>query len=240
MTGEQVYTASCTNTVTPDLAELTFSVAGTAPATVNAGDKVTLSNQTWTVTVPGTVLDTGIGLSLLKFGDVVNGTVTPSLFATNTAEGVVAPGPVSVGIGPIENDGTGKAKPASATFSVADATWTSVGGTVGYSMNTADVLVEIGPLEVGFSCTSTSGEVVVETEVLGSTGIPPAGRPTPVDPPVVVEVTVTETVSTTSEDELPRTGAAILAPILLALGLIDMGYLTITAAAPARRRRGLG
>ncbi len=196
-----------------------------------------MSDQTWDVTVPGSVLDAGIGLGLLNPGDNVPGSVTPAVFATNTVEGTKTAAPVAFTLGPITaSPVTGLADPVSTSFSVPDMTWTSVGGTVALSMDQTTVQVSIGAIDLDFTCVPTGDTPFVQTEVLGSTGQPPAGRPTPGTDPAVQTVIVT--VSTpTSTDTLPKTGAAILAPILLALGLIDLGYLANSAAAPARRRQ---
>lgn len=202
---------------------------------------MTLTDQSWTVTVPGSVLDTGIALGLLSFGDTAAGNVQASVFASNTLEGVKTSAPIAIGVGPIADGGGGKAADVSTTFSVADMTWTSVGGPVAMTMHAATVNVTIGPLEVGFSCEPDSSDPVVETQVLGSTGERPAGRPDPTsgggtDTPTVLGVTVTQATT----DSLPVTGIEVLPPLLLALGLLDLGYLIVSAAAPARRRLSAG
>ncbi|MGK2948606.1 MAG: hypothetical protein ACSLFP_08530 [Acidimicrobiales bacterium] len=238
VTGTETFTATCSNSVTPDMSELTFAITGTAPTQAVAGDIVTLSDQSWTVNVPGSVLQTGINLGLLNFGDVVAGSVTPSLFATNTEEGLRTLSPVAVQIGPIENDGTSSAKPASATFAVPDTSWTTVGGTVGYSLGAADVEVSIGPLKVAFKCTPVpSALAVVQTNVSGSTGVPPAGRPGLPGTEVLGEQVGGPAAGESGTEALPRTGAELLVPVALAVGLLDLGYLLESAVRPARRRR---
>ncbi len=241
MTGTETFVATCTNSVTPDSAELSFAITGTAPAKVNAGDTVTLSDQSWTVSVPASVINTGLGLGLLQIGDTVSGTVTPALFASNTEEGTRVLSPIAVQIGPIEDDGTSstppKAKPVSATFAVPDTSWTTVGGTVGYSLGSADVLVAIGPIEVGFSCEPNDLTLsVVETEVVGSTGVPPAGRPGG-GGTTATTAAVKGTQTTQSTSTLPKTGSDLLVPVAVAVGLLDLGYLLLTATRATGRRR---
>ena len=70
------YTATCSNSITPDKSALTFHVSGTVPGAVTAGDQVTLSNQSWKVDVPGSVLDAGVALGLLNEGDTVAAAAT--------------------------------------------------------------------------------------------------------------------------------------------------------------------
>lgn len=231
VTGTKAFVTSCKNNVTPDLSELTFAITGTAPTQVTAGQPVTLSDQSWTVSVPASVLNTGLGLGLLNIGDSVAGTVTPSLFATNTVEGTRKLSPIAVQIGPIQDDGSAsvppKAKPASTTFAVPDTTWTSVGGTVGYGLGDTAIEVAVGPLKVSFTCTPKDPSLaVVQTNVIGSTGVAAAGRPTSV-----------LGVQQTQSAELPRTGISLFGPLAFAVALLDLGYLMLSVVSPARRRR---
>lgn len=231
MTGTKTFVTSCKNSVTPDLSELTFAITGTAPTEVVAGSPVTLSDQSWTVGVPASVLNTGLGLGLLNIGDVVAGSVTPALFATNTVEGTRKLAPITISVGPIQDDGSAsvppKALPAAVTFAVPDTTWTTVGGTVGYGLDTTAMEVAIGPLKVSFTCTPTDTTLaVVQTNVVGSTGVAPGSR----QPTTVLGAQV-------APAELPRTGFGLLAPLAFAVGLLDLGFLVQTAVGPQRRRR---
>lgn len=234
-TGSASYTAKCTNSLTPDISELTLVLSGTVPTQVKAGDTVTLDDHTWQVTVPGTVLDTGIGLGLLEPGDTVEGSVTASVFASNTVEGTRSSAPLDVAFGPITADAvTGLADPATATLQVNGFTWTAVGGKIGYSMADAKVAVAIGAIDITFSCSPSDLNLTfVNSEVVGSTGQTPAGR-TPTTPTVLGS---TVRPQAPNQDELPRTGAELLAPVLLALGLLDVGYIAQSVVAPHRRRR---
>jgi hypothetical protein len=96
--------------------------------------------------------------------------------------------------------------------------------------------VTIGPLKVGFSCEPNDlNATVVETEVEGSTGVPPAGRPGGNNG--------SSTTSTTDEADvegttaLPKTGSSMLGPVVAAVVLLNLGYLFESAVRPARRRR---
>lgn len=235
MTGSATYSAECTNSLTPDKSQLTFVLTGTVPSQVSAGQQVSLNQHTWAVTVPGSVLDAGIGLGLLEPGDTVAGTVTASVFASNTLEGTESSTPINVAFGPVTADpSTGLADPASASFSVDGLNWTTVGGSVGFSMASAKVGVAIGAIKITFTCNPADlTTAFVGTEVLGATGQQAAPRTaTATTPATVLGATISQTSA-----PLARTGAEVLAPALLALALIDLGYLAQSAASPARRRR---
>jgi hypothetical protein len=233
VTGTGTYAATCSNSLTPDKSTLSFAVTGTAPSDVEAGKTVTLSKQSWTVGVPGPLLDTGINLGLLAPGQLVDGTVTAAVFASNTKEGTVVAAPAPVQFGPIEVDPvTGLAKDGKATFAVADMTWTAVGGDVAYVMAPTKVQVAIGTIKVDFACAPADASVhIVTTTVTGKTDIPAA---TQVEGEVVTQPAAGQPVA---GEPLARTGAPeLLRNVVLALILLDLGYLLVTAARAPRRR----
>lgn len=226
VSGSADYTGTCTNSATPDVSELGFTVEGTTMSPVTAGSDVVLTEQTWTVTVPATVLQTGINLGLLAAGDSPGGTATVGVFASNTKEGTVTADPIALSIGPIALGSDGLAMPAATSFAVPDMSWTAVGGEVGFAMASAKIDVELGPLVVTFTCTPKNPDTtIVKAAVNGKTDIPPAGRPGT----QVAGVTVTPAA-------LPRTGMNPVRPIAAAVGLLDLGYLLVSATWPARRR----
>jgi hypothetical protein len=197
---------------------------------VDAGGPVKLSGQTWEVTVPASVLQTGINLKLLKAGDTPAGTAVVSVFASHTKEGARTSPPVALAVGPITLDAGGLALPAKTSFAVPDMTWTAVGGEVAFAMQDASIEVAIGPLKVMFTCAPKDPSVrIVTAAVRGTTDIPPASRPG-------TQVLGETTTRTTSTQTLPRTGTNPMAKLALAVGLIDLGYLLVSAARPARRR----
>lgn len=221
LTGTGSYATSCTNSVTPDISELAFKVTGSTLSPVTAGSTVKLTNQKWEVTVPGSVLQTGINLGLLKAGDKPAGTATVSVFAPNTKEGTIKAAPVAISVGPIVLDG-GQASAVTTSFNVADMTWTAVGGNVGFAMANAAIQVEIGPIKVDFSCKPKDPNITIVTAtVSGTTNIPAAGAQ----------------VLGTTVSALPRTGSNPAVPAALAIGLIDLGYLFVSSTQPTRRRR---
>jgi hypothetical protein len=178
---------------------------------------VTLTDQTWQVAVPGALLTTAINLGLLSAGQTVAGTVNAVVLGSNTSQGAITSPPIPVKFGPITVDSAGQAADASVTFPVPNATWTAVGGTVGFSMAKTTVLITIGALKVTFTCdpgtnlaafvsTAVTGKTAAAAQVLGS--------------------------------QLAFTGMKSVALLtILALILLDLGYLAWSSTVPARRRR---
>ncbi|HWW52478.1 MAG TPA: hypothetical protein VNY84_01825, partial [Acidimicrobiales bacterium] len=217
-TGSRSYAATCLNNVQPGSpSTLTFTLKGTAPSQVTAGSGVTLTDQTWNVAVPGTLLTTAINLGLLSAGQTVDSTVNAAVFASNTTQGTITSTPIPVKFGPVKVDGTGQAADAAVTFAVPNQTWTAVGGTVGFSMAKTIMNITIGALKVTFTCdpgtnlaafasTAVTGKTAAATQVLGA--------------------------------QLAFTGAkSVVLLTILALILLDLGYLAWSSTVPARRRR---
>jgi hypothetical protein len=231
VTGTATYTTECRNNITPDVSTLTFEVTGTAPGKVQAGETVTLSDQHWKITVPGSVLDAGIGLGLIGAGDTLNGAVKVSVAATNTAEGTRESSPVPIEVGPIALDeATGTAQPVTAAFDVADMTWTTTGGTVAYRMAGAQVDMQIGAIAITFTCAPVDGTItIVETQVEGEAVV----LPIVAEQPRVEGVTVATPAA--PRDVLPETGYTTAVFLLLAVVLLDLGYLAWSTTQPARR-----
>jgi hypothetical protein len=249
-TGNHTYAANCTNNLQPGTSQLNFTVTGTAPARVNPGAPVTVTNQSWSVTVPGALLTTGVNLGLLNDGQTVQGTVTPAESATDTAQATQAAAPISTAIGPIHVDATtGNVADVTTSFTVPNMTWTATGGTVAVAMATTKFNVSLGSVSVAFTCDPGSTDPFVSTAVSGSS----TTVANPVTAPTVLGATYSPTAgaSTTSSSSsrplgpastvaaaLPLTGAPRLMVWLFVLSLIlvDLGYLTWSAARPARRR----
>ena len=220
--------------MTPDASELSFKVTGTTMSPVTAGEQAVLEDQAWEVTVPASVLQTGINLGLLSAGDSLPVEVTAAVFASNTKEGTRTAAPEAFTAGPIEVS-SGAAQPLTTGFAVDDMTWTAVGGDVGFSMAETVMNVAVGPLEVVFTCEPKDpGLTIVQATVIGKTNIPPAGRDEDDEDDDGTEVKG-ETV-TSKGGALPRTGWNPWVGMALGIGLIDLGYLLASAVRPARRR----
>lgn len=224
------YVASCTNSVTPDLSNLTFHITASAPTSVTSGTPVSLTNQSWRLDVPGSVLSAGINLGLLNPGDTVAGTVSPAVFASNTAEGTQTAPDVPVAIGPISVDAvTGAADNASSTFAVPDMTWTPAGGTIGYTFAETTAKVTIGPLKITFTCSpDPAATPFLTTEVTG------AATTIIIAASAGVATTAAAVVLGTS---LPRTGYSPTWQLVFALTIIDIGYLVWSVSREPRTRR---
>ena len=180
------------------------------------------------MTVPASVLQTGINLGLLKPGDSLPVTVVAGVFASNTKEGTQTSDPTSFTGGPIEVVG-GAAQPLTTGFTIDDMSWLAVGGNVAFSMDETVMTVKVGILDVIFTCAPKDPSVtIVQATVIGETDIPPAGRPGDDGTEVAGE--------SVENDTLPRTGSNPIIPVALAVGLIDLGYLLVSAVRPARRR----
>jgi hypothetical protein len=226
VSGTASYTTTCKNSVTPDVSELLFEVSGATLSPITAGSSAKLQNQTWKVTVPASVLQTGINLGVLKAGDVPGGTASVAVFASNTKEGTVKSAPIPLSVPAITLGADGQALPAVTTFKVPDMSWTSVGGDVAFRMASTAVEVAIGPLKVTFTCEPKApvGSIVTAA-VRGATG------------DTAASATRVLGTSLTRSSTLARTGSSPLVPLSIAIGLIDLGYLAYSATWPARRRR---
>ncbi len=194
-----------------------------------------MSQQSWRIDVPGSILDLGVAAGLLKAGDTVNAAGTVGIFASNTAEGTRTAGPISVTLGPIVLDAFGKAADLSVTFPVPDMTWTSVGGTIGYAMASATVEVPLGDLKPIFTCAPTAPEAFLTTDVSGAaTGVAAATTTTtPAAASTPAASTGTAATGTQAQDGLPRTGGLPIGLLVIGAALVAIGYLLASAA---RRR----
>jgi hypothetical protein len=126
--------------------------------------------------------------------------------------------------------------PFTGTFSRTAAVDSPIEFTPGTVLNT--VVVQPLGVSLNITCAPAQGAVMTLND---QTGVPPSTTTT-----TLPEVTTTEgTTATTAPgggvggagEELPRTGSSTLVLVVIALGLIDLGYLALTAAQPPRRRR---
>jgi hypothetical protein len=216
---------------------LAFKITATAPQTVTAGDTFALSSQKWSVTTPGSLLDLGISTGLINFGDALPGQVTPVIKASDTAQGSVAGSPVSIKIGPIQqNSVTGNAEDLTTTFSVPDMKFVSGGGTVNFSMGTTAFVITIGTLKVTFTCTPTSATTIVSTAVEGHATVTTLGSVT-----TTTATSVSGTSTTSSSGSLPFTGSGnVFLMLAFALLCLDVGAFVLTASKRGRRRSRAG
>ena len=107
--------------------------------------------------------------------------------------------------------------------------------TPGTVLNT---VVTSSGITLQITCAPEAGAVMTLND---ETGVAPSTTTT-----TLPEVTTTEATPTTDSGvqgetaepaELPRTGSSSLLLVVIALGLIDLGYLALTSSQPSRRRR---
>lgn len=225
ISGTAAYTGACRNSATPDVSELLFEASGRTLSPIAAGSAANLTNQSWKVTVPASVLQTGIGLGLLKPGDTPTGLATITVAASNTRQGTATANAIPLSIGPIAVDGAGQALAAVTTFAVPNMSFTSVGGDVAFAMASTSVEVSLGPVKVTFTCQPKAPVATIVTAAVRGTTGSTAG------PTRVAGVSQTRQ----SSGSLARTGPSALVKIVLAIGLIDLGYLCWSATRPRRR-----
>jgi hypothetical protein len=188
---------------------------------------------TWDFTLDQSVVLFAVGLGVTDF-TITNGVnpVTATDGATGSAPGTGAPAAVVVlGDGTVPVGYT--AGPYSGTFNrtaAVDAPITFTPGTITSSVTTN------GGTSLQIQCTSPGGGITV----VDQTGVAPSTTTT-TRPSVVTTTTVaggpTTTAAVGGTEELPRTGSSSnLFLVLLALGLIDVGYLALSASRSNRGR----
>lgn len=186
---------------------------------------------TWSAALDPNIVDFAVGLGVTTF-TISNGVnpVQATTGATGSAPGTGAAGNAVIDLTDTVADGY-TSGPYTGTFSrtaEVDApivfTPQAISSTVTTNSGTALSIV----------CTPGAGAITV----LDETGVAPSTTTTTlgtIDPPTTVAPPTTTDVG--AGGELPRTGtSSSLLMALLAVGLIDIGYLTWSAGRPARRR----
>ncbi len=217
----------CSNSVTTDTSSLSWTVGGVAPASATVGDTVTLSDQTWSVTVPGSVFDAGVNLDLLVNGQVVTADVTATVLASNTAEASAEQSGIPISL-TVVLDSTGAAEDAVATFAVADMSFAATGGDIDFSMGDVVMAVDIGlPISISFSCSPEAGQAAFHTVAVSGA---------PVSTTTAAPTTTTVATQVAGAQELAFTGPGETLLIgIIGFILLDFGYMAFTAARPRRR-----
>jgi hypothetical protein len=242
--------------------EVTYTCDAADPATETLLDLVGLENFPQQVTIltpavepapsPGDDFEMAFNWSFLLDQTIVAGAVsagatdlqissaTLPMSATTGATGADVVGhPPSTNL--VLGDGTQAVGytvgPFTGTFNRTAAVDSPIEFTPGTVLNSV-VVVPLG-VTLNITCAPQQGAVMTLND---QTGVPPSTTTT-----TLPEVTTTEgTTATTAPgggsggvggEELPRTGSSTLVLVVIALGLIDLGYLALTAAQPPRRRR---
>ena len=218
VSGKSSYTTDCTNTVTPDHSSLVFGASGQAPSRVDSNTSFTMSAMKWSVTIPDTVFTAGLGLGLITPGTPINGTLTLSITGTNTAEGTQNLPKINLSV-PVLVDGAGAAKSSTVAFNVPNVKWTAGTGTMNFSMHGASVAVKLGVLNVAFECKATKGGPFLRSAAGGAAN-------------------TGTSVASEAPGGLVATGPRdnLWMQLVLAVLLLDLGYLTLSLRRSPRRR----
>lgn len=184
---------------------------------------------TWDFTLDQGIVDFSIGLGVTGF-TISNGVlpISATSGATGSVSGNGANATVVLGDGTIPVGYT--QGPFTGTFNrtaAVDEPITFTPGTI-----TSTVTTNSG-VALQISCSQTAGALTVNDQ----DGVAPSTTTT--TRPVVTTAAPTTTTTPVLGDSLPRTGSTTSTMVLVfvALGLIDLGYLAMTAGQPLRRRR---
>jgi hypothetical protein len=244
LTGTTTYHTDCVDSLVGQHNVLTYEVTATALSKVATGEKITLYDQTWTITVPETLVATLKGL----LGDSFEATITVSVNGVNTDPAKWTSPPITATL-TVPASG-----PLVSVLHPADAVFTATGGDASFTLAGASTKVSIAGNPVTLDCTPTDGTVGHST----ATKFKRAAATLPPILTVTVQALVGGTTTTTSRfttsttatgfttlpvsgatsttaaaarvlgTSLPRTGAsaaAIWAEILTALLLFELGLL---------------
>ena len=170
--GSATYATACTNSVTKDTSNIPFTLKATGPRRTTSGNNIVLTDQSWSATVPSSVLTTAINLGLLAPGQTVQAVVSPNVKGTNTDPADNHAADVAISVGPIQVDGNGDALPATTTFAVSDLTYRATGGDATFAMSTTKMLITIGALKITFTCSPTAPIPVLLTTIVTGPQLP--------------------------------------------------------------------
>ena len=136
VTNTATYTATCTNDVTPDASEMTYTITATSQSPVAQGSTVTITNQEWKATVPDSLV------TLLKpfLPAGLETTSTGTFTVTNADPGEVDTAPL-LSSSPWPDSG-----PMFAIIRPADVSFTATGGdmVVAYGGSVTEVDIPVG------------------------------------------------------------------------------------------------
>jgi hypothetical protein len=230
------YSTVCSNSATPDESSLEWAVSALAPASAVTTTEVVVSDQNWSVVVPGSVLDTGVNLNLITEGQVVTADVSATLLASNTAEGSRTQGGIPITVTVVLGS-DGAAEDVVASFDVDDMAFTATGGDIDLSIGDVSMAVDIPPLPVpiAFNCTPASGQDAFHTVTV-------TGAPVPTTTTIAGPTSTTTPVTTTTaapQANLAVTGVDEQAFVIGIIGLLllNFGYLTFSTTRPGRKDR---
>ena len=194
VSGAATYATSCTNSVTPDIATITFHAVGTVPSSVAQHATFALSGMHWNVVVPSAVFQTGINLGLITPGTSVAGLMDVSIDGSNTTQAIQDAPNIALSI-PVNTNSLGAAIDSTVAFDLPNENWTAAGlGAIDFVLHGAHISVKIGPLSVVFNCSNSQRGAFAGT----TTGAPTTTTTTTTSPPAATTTTTPRTTTTTT------------------------------------------
>ncbi|MEM9202145.1 MAG: hypothetical protein AAGC53_10815 [Actinomycetota bacterium] len=204
------FSATCAAVGSDDLASLVWTASGNLPTETVAGTPITLSDQEWSVSIPGSVLENATDLGLIEIGDSIPVVIGGTISASGTDEPTRSAHDLATSVVVTANTG-GAVQPALARTPAPDMVFTPNSDAVAFRMSTASAALDLGLAEpVQLTCTFDEAQ-------------PPfvASPPAQVSPP---------------PGELAFTGpSTYLWAAIIVLVLLDVGYLLWSASRPERR-----
>lgn len=204
------FSATCAAVGSDDLASLVWTASGNLPTETVAGTPITLSDQEWSVSIPGSVLESATELGLIEIGDSIPVVIGGTISASGTDEPTRSAHDLATSVVVTANTG-GAVQPALARTPAPDMVFTPNSDAVAFRMSTASAALDLGLAEpVQLTCTFDEAQ-------------PPfvASPPAQVSPP---------------PGELAFTGpSTYLWAAIIVFVLLDVGYLLWSASRPERR-----
>jgi hypothetical protein len=243
---------NCTTVLNPALTkpgttQITVGFSTDAFPQPHLGNPISLTASKLTVKVPAELLQLGVTANIIHDGDAIPSTLTFVLNGAGTKETTHKYIVDTIALIHVIN---GKAQPLVTTLSLPNTTWTPSNGTDDVTFSEKSLLI-VSSIDL----TSTLGYVVTATfgcKPAGTTflALGARGAPKPTTPPTTTS-TSTPTTPTTAAgpggaggsgasasgaNTLPRTGANVLAWVVLALASLEIGLLAIAAANRGRKK----
>ena len=232
VTNTATYVSDCTNNVTPDHSTLTYEVTASAKSPVSAGDTITISNQTWTVTVPGALATTlkpllPNGLTATSIGTFTATNADPGEIDTEPLTGNT-PWPDPIG-------------PIVTVIHPADVSFTATGGDVTIGLSGTFTTVDLPSLFITaeLTCVMAADSPALLT-LKSRDNSPGTTAPATTTPGGGGGVTTTSVVA--SEGQIPRTGSSssvLWVELFGGLLIIQLGMMMWSTGQGRRRRRVL-
>ncbi len=208
--GSGSFVADCATVGAPAEAALVWAARGTLPSAVSVGTPIALTEQVWSVTIPGALFDNALALDLIADGDEVGVVIGGTIAADNTEEGERSATGL-VGAAPVVIGDDGSARPATGTVAAPDMVFTPTASPVTVRLAAATLDLDLGLAEpVQLAC------------VFDDTPPHVTSPPPDVSPPEPPELAIT------------GPGTYLWAGIVVFV-LLDVGYLAWSATRPRRR-----